>query len=229
MEYELKFTFNASHAEFMASWLAHKCQVDPLHSMGVITSIYYDSYNLSAYYQKRDSDYLKQKARLRWYHNVKTDALSDKAYWEIKMRQGTRRRKERRESTLTPGELEKIRITDPRLQDEMQLQQKSVMNGTMNNLFPVIMVRYLRSRFVDPVNGARISVDRNIHAYQCHPHLANEALGLIPMPVGVLEYKGPFDRLPPYLSELGVLGAKKQAFSKYESLIKWVKSNYQLI
>lgn len=229
MEYELKFIFSAHRAEFIANWLEKKCQADPLHSMGVITSIYYDSYNLSAYYQKRGSDYLKQKARLRWYRNAKTGALSDKAYWEIKMRQGTKRKKKRLETTLTPGELERIRITDPRLHDEMQLQQKNVMNGSMNNLFPTIMVRYLRSRYVDPVNGSRISVDRNIHACQCNPHLANEATGQIPMPVGVLEYKGRLDHLPPHLSELGVLGAKKQAFSKYEGLIKWVKSNYQLI
>lgn len=226
MEYELKFTFALAQAKFIAGWLEKKCKPDPLHSSGVVTSVYYDSYDLSSYYQKRGSDYLKQKVRLRWYRNLETGVLSDKAFWEIKMREGTRRKKIREPSRLTPSELDRICITDTRLQDEMLLQQNHIKNGAMSNLFPVIMIRYTRNRYVDPVTGARMSVDCNIHAHQCHPNLTTEALGeRLPMPVAIFEYKGVLDYLPPHLAELNVMGGKKQAFSKYESLIKWVKSN----
>jgi len=141
-------------------------------------------------------------------------------------RVGTQRSKQREPSNLSPEILENIDISDPRLIQEAQ--QHSLYSGVRLQVFPAVMIRYTRHRFIDSVNGSRINVDSNIYSRKINPSLANERTE-VSLPVGVIEYKGEYDRISPVISDIGRLGAKKRAFSKYESVIKWVKSNHRLI
>ena len=225
MEFEVKYTYPNSNAQDLKRLLSAKFIADPKYPSGIITSIYFDTTTMDFYEEKRASTYLKTKIRLRWYNDTESKLPIGTSFWEVKSRVGTRRSKERRESSLSPLQLDSIEMHDPALLREAHQQQLRSGGGLV--ILPAVAVRYTRHRYVDTVNGSRLNVDSNIHAHRINPSLANERSKLS-LPVGVLEYKGEYDQISPYLSQVGGIGAKKDAFSKYESVIKWVKSNHRL-
>ncbi|MFT5607985.1 MAG: hypothetical protein ACI9PZ_001794, partial [Parvicella sp.] len=137
-------------------------------------------------------------------------------------RVGSQRRKSRILSNILPSELEEIDLDSPKLLHEL--------GDTLgiHSMFPSVMIRYKRFRFVDPVTNSRLSVDMNIRAHKIHPQVGTEASFSV-LPVAVFEYKGQYSRLNPIIKEVGLMGCRKSSFSKYESVIKWVKSNSMAI
>lgn len=225
MEYEVKYTFLNHRADFIRRLVSSRFQIDQSYPVGVITSIYFDSKDMLHYEEKRASTYLKRKIRLRWYLDAKTHKPDQQAFWEVKSRTGTQRTKTRVVSSIAPSMLNDIDMDDPLLLKEAVEQQRSSGGGQL--VFPSVMIRYTRHRYIDSVNGSRINVDSDIYARKISAGLANER-SISCLPAGVIEYKGEHDAISPVLADLGGVGARKQAFSKYESTIKWVKSNQQL-
>lgn len=224
MEYEVKYSFLNHRADFVRRLVSARFQVDQNYPVGVITSIYYDTKDMLFYEEKRASTYRKRKFRLRWYLNPETRQPDEQAFWEVKSRIGTQRSKTRNPANLLPAQLEQIKLDDPALLKEAITQQRGIPGP---QIFPSVMIRYTRHRYIDSVNGSRINIDSDIHARRISSGLANER-SLSCLPVAVLEYKGEHDVISPVLADLGLIGLKKEAFSKYESAIKWVKSNQQL-
>jgi hypothetical protein len=228
MEYEVKYSFPNHRADIVRRLIESRFQVDSEYSVGIVTSIYFDTKDMLFYEEKRASTYRKQKTRLRWYADAVTGKPHTQAFWEVKNRMGTQRSKTRRISNLSGDMLDSIDINDPALIKE-SYAQRNTLDGQNSRLqiFPSVMIRYTRYRFIDSVNGSRINVDSDIYARSINPSLANER-SIACLPAGVVEYKGEHESLSPVLLDLGGVGARKQAFSKYESVIKWVKSNQQL-
>ena len=84
-------------------------------------------------------------------------------------------------------------------------------------LLPVMMVRYERHRFVEPVSGARVSLDFRIEAPRANRVLLGQG-GPVRLGVAVVEVKGAGEELPRALRPLAHLGARRASFSKYGEL-----------
>jgi len=224
MEFELKYTYPNIRAELLCSLLQSRLIPDPDFPTGIVTSFYFDTSQMHSYEEKRASTYRKTKIRLRWYTDYLNKQPIGEAYWEVKNRFGTQRVKSRVVSALSSAALDQIDIHDQRLIREANCQQRSL--ASTSTIVPSVAVRYSRKRYIDSVTGSRVNCDFDIHAHAINKSLANEHSKL-KLPIGVLEYKGKFDQLPSYLQDVSYMGARKAAFSKYESAIKWVKSNHQ--
>lgn len=79
-EHELKFVFRNGFAREIVSWLEGRCLPDPEYPKGRVNSIYYDLRDHRLLDEKRNSDFLKTKVRLRWYADVHTQAALDPVF-----------------------------------------------------------------------------------------------------------------------------------------------------
>ena len=210
-DFELKFVGERWRGATVLRWLRLVCRPDPVFPESTIFTVYYDTPALDCLRDKRNSDYLKTKIRLRWY--LVGDRMADSAFLEIKSRLGSRRDKRRvalpfQARWPTSGSLDIPSLSlVPRLLRPMGFLAS-------DDYRPVLLVRYRRHRFIEPHTGLRASLDRDIHA-----PAASRAAGLtpnpLPLPTTVFELKGRRDRLPESLGTVTALGFRKTSFSKY--------------
>lgn len=214
LESENKYVASAHRAYIAQQVLEQLCDPDPKFPVGIVCSIYYDSRNWDMLREKRDSDYLKTKIRLRWYENSKeTSFETDPSFAEAKYRVGSKRTKIRVTSKMTGEYLSKISLDDPELLAVPSLlaaQGAPVRRG----LFPTFVVRYCRRRYVDRATNVRVSLD-----YQITSPKVNSSMLAQTQPCHlrkcVLEVKGTDGLFPVSLNCLLKLGFRKTAFSKY--------------
>ena len=210
-DFELKFVGERWRGESVRRWLRLVCRPDPAFPESTVYTVYYDTPTLDGLREKRNSDYLKTKLRLRWY--LVGERVMDPAFLEVKSRFGSRREKRRvplpfQSSWLTRGSLDipSLRRVPPLLRHAGFVAP--------DDFRPVLLVRYRRHRFIEPQTGLRASLDCGIDA-----PAVNRAEGLtpvlLPLPVTVFEFKGQRDHLPESLRALTTLGFRKASFSKY--------------
>lgn len=216
LERELKFTLPASRAPFASRLLAALCRPDPRFAAAVVSTVYYDSPDLRLLGQKLNSDFLKTKVRLRWYRAIAGDAGSGGAFIEVKSRVGCLRRKARAETELPGARLEAAPLTDPVFARALDVAR--TLDGDLPaHLLPVMMVRYERHRFVEPISRARVSLDFRIEAPRANRALLGQG-GPVRLDVSVVEVKGAGEELPRALRPLAHVGARRTSFSKYGEL-----------
>lgn len=211
-DYELKFVGDRWLREPVLRLLRLACRPDPDFPESTVLTVYYDTPGLDCLREKRNSDYLKTKLRLRWYRVG--GRLTD-AFLEVKLRLGARREKRRvavphQSAWSTSGSLDVPSLRRvPRL-----LRPAGIV--TPDHYRPILLVRYRRHRFIEPHTGLRASLDSDIHT-----PAVSRTEGLtpnpIPLPVTVFEFKGPRDHLPESLRVLTTLGFRKASFSKYSA------------
>ena len=90
-DFELKFVGERWRAKPLRRLLERLCRPDPAFPTGTVFTIYYDTPSLECLDEKRNSDYLKTKVRLRWYRVE--GRPTDSAFLEVKSRVGSRRDK----------------------------------------------------------------------------------------------------------------------------------------
>lgn len=194
-------------------WLEGACSPDPVYSTGSISSLYYDTLQANFYEEKRNSDYIKTKVRLRWYTNLAE--LSDKVevpcFLEVKRKIGSTRQKRRVPLNVYAGELRQpfsseLLHTAPELVSELGFHPLEL-------LLPSAVIEYKRHRFVDAQSGARVSLDFNITCPIANPTLLVESSPVI-LDEAVLEVKGDNDDLPMTLRPIRHQ-LRREAFSKY--------------
>ncbi|MDH3378406.1 MAG: VTC domain-containing protein [Gammaproteobacteria bacterium] len=214
LETEIKFAVPANRTAITLRMLEQLCDPDPKYPFGIISSIYYDSPNWDYLREKRDSDYLKTKVRLRWYEQTDADTETpDLSHMEIKYRIGSKRKKIR-VPTIFSGKY----LSNTELDDAKLLRMPSILatKGApiRQPIFPAFIVRYCRNRFVDRSTGARLCLDYSI----CSPKSNSFMVGS-PYPCmlqsSVLEIKGTDGELPLSLQALFKVGLRRESFSKY--------------
>jgi hypothetical protein len=210
-ERELKFVLPAGRVALARRWLEQFCRRDPEFPEAVVWTIYYDTPGLLSLGEKINSDYLKRKIRVRWYSGLDGRATGP-AFVEAKFRVGNRREKVRAHLSQTADELARWRLQDRRfLEFPLLLQEHGV---SARDLWqPIMLIRYRRDRFSEPLTRSRVSLDSDIAAAAVNPTFLagvdHTALGS-----AVLEVKGTNDELPVALHALLQLGARKMSFSK---------------
>lgn len=211
---EQKYIFVEQEREALLERLSHCLIPDSKFFVGSVFSIYYDTPNLDLYYQKRHSDYIKSKIRLRWYSEFSecTPDREVKCYLELKKKYGVFRQKTRIELFF-----DLARLTDDPFSDEeitkAPLRIHELAYAPPGILVPIILIQYKRYRFVDPQTDSRIALDWDI---RCTHVNSRYILGFSPvhLDVGVLEIKGAHRHLLPTLSRISSY-LTKEAFSKY--------------
>ena len=222
LQHEIKFVLPAFRVDAVRRYLRRACLQDAQYPAATVSTIYFDTPGLESLEEKRNSDYAKTKLRLRWYENDGAEGPSP-AFLEIKKRLGSRREKHRLELDAGCHPLQMIRsgsLDDPRLR-RLVCGAGPGDPSWRARLRPVLLLRYRRERYRDPINGARISLDSDILSVAAHPALKAPRGG---RPAGsgllsnaVVEFKSPSAWLPPALRHLTLLGCRRASFSKYEA------------
>jgi hypothetical protein len=214
-DHELKFTLPEGRVDLARRWLHSICRPDRQFPAALVWTIYYDTPDLATLGEKINSDYLKQKIRLRWYSNLPGGPSFPcaEAFIEAKLRIGNRRTKVRIRAPYAADDLATWDLQDPRYQQFPQLlREQGVLTHDLWQ--PVLQLRYRRDRFLEPISRARVSLDARIAAVAVNPRFVAYADDS-PLDVGVLEVKGRADELPLALRGMVQLGARKWSFSKY--------------
>ena len=214
-EHETKFVFANNRSQILIAWLRLRCQEDPKYPVSNISSIYYDSVNWNFLHEKINSDFLKSKVRLRWYSDSKTGENLQPTFLEVKYKIGSSRKKKRIQTDISSDWISKVPLHDPQLLHIPKMAQEDI--GRLKvHLLPAFQVDYQRFRFIDPVSGARLCVDYNIHVPRANWQMISQN-NPICLQKGVFELKDTSGKLPEWLHQLTSLGCKKESFSKYAS------------
>lgn len=213
-EHETKFVLPNHRSTVVRSWLNKRCDPDAQYADGIVSSIYFDTRQFDLLAEKLNSYYLKTKVRLRWYSSIETGAPMPAAFLEVKYKIGSARLKKRIDMDFTSDLVAEKGLEDPwflrihRLVEEQGVQLPGM-------LIPVMQITYRRSRYIDPLSGARLSVDSDIHAPRVNRRMMSRTHpGMLD--AAVFELKEETGILPDWLSQVIALGeCRKCSFSKY--------------
>jgi len=229
--YELKFVVDGITKQCLLDQSRHGLIADAngVNATYRVTSQYFDTADLNAYYEKLDGEEIRKKVRLRFY-SVSQDEKPrvSTAFMEIKHRINNRVFKER--VRLTDEGAEAI-LTDShelrRLQDHvvsMDRGKRSTINTLMHlaskvDFRSVNVISYLREAWVGQDDGRlRLTFDSCCEAYAAQDyHFAGIGVGqsILAANRQLMEVK--FDRaIPRWIRDLLVVhGIQMQRFSKY--------------
>jgi hypothetical protein len=211
--FEIKYALPLWRADAVGAWLDARCERDPQYPEGHVRTLYLDTPDLRFLTEKADGDFLKTKIRLRWYAAHAHAPAAGAVWLEIKRRESLSRSKTRlafhpRAADVDRSDLEGIdagRASD--------LVRAAGLEAPAR-LRPTLALGYQRSRWIEPVTGVRVALDRAIQptwARACHwppPH----ALALSS---AVVEFKGADPEVPWSLRALTGFGGRRTSFSKY--------------
>jgi len=214
-EHETKFSLPNYRAAVLSSWLSKRCQPDPSYSVGIISSIYFDTAELKFLREKINSDHLKSKVRLRWYSDHLTGVADPATFLEVKYKIGSARKKTRIKTDICAHDVLATSLNNPSL---MNIPRAGLAHDVLfpAALHPVFQLNYLRHRFIDPLSGARLAVDSNIHISRVNNRMI-QRYKPTPLPEAVFELKDSKNDLPEWLHQLTALGCRKNSFSKYSN------------
>ena len=211
-ERELKYTLAAGRAHLARRRLDTLCRRDPKFPAAIVWTLYYDTPSLVSLGEKINSDYLKRKIRVRWYSDLEGRA-SGSAFVEAKLRNGTRRSKVREKLPVAADEIAGWNLQDPRLlRFPLLLRACGVLH--QQSWQPMMLIRYRRDRFIEPLTRSRVSLDAEICGVAANLR-SMSVPDPSPLATAVLEVKGDGEGLPAVLGPLLALGMQKQSFSKF--------------
>jgi hypothetical protein len=206
LDHESKFLLPSSAAEAARVLLRGVARPERPHAAGLVQTIYLDDARLSSFEEKRASEFLKTKFRVRWYDG--TGAV----FLECKQRVGSRRRKQR---TRLPLAAETLTRDGVKALEGLSLAAHSAALGVAvaAELRPTLYLRYRRERFVTPT-GERLCLDSEIESLAVAARLGGRR-GPVRLGTAVFEIKGAGRELPATCAALATLGARRGSFSKY--------------
>lgn len=223
-EHELKFTYGNHLSAKVVSWMEKRCLPDPAFPACRVSSIYYDSRDWMMLGEKLNSDYLKLKIRVRWYADADSSELFPSNFIEAKYKIGSARKKIR----MPSGRESDWLATSPMYLPgfiELPPLLRSLGVVLQETLFPIFQISYTRRRFIDPLTGARLCVDQDIHVPRTNPLMISKTRPTF-LPVGVIEYKQKGDDLPDWLTQINTFQGRRMAFSKYLACFQHI-TNFQ--
>ncbi len=207
---ERKYPLPQPRAALLTAWLDARLPRDSSYPVGVITSCYYDTPNLDSYQESADGEFRKDKLRLRWYGEP-IDPYAG-VWLELKSRDGARSTKQRARWDSS-GEPHPLGLIIPR-REALTQRLRELPGAAAQRLDPTLeptaLVRYRRIRWQSADGSLHASLDTDVRA--AHPRGAPIWL---PIREGaVLELKSSGE-LPPAVAQLGKLGLRRAAHSKY--------------
>lgn len=213
-EHETKFVLPNCRATIVRSWLNKRLIPDPDFAEGCVSSIYFDTQHFEMLSEKLNSFYLKAKVRLRWYSSLSTAIPFPVTFLEVKNKIGSARRKKRIQMNFESNWVLAHPLEDPKYLMINGLLKKHG-NLRKQTLRPAFQLDYRRMRYIDPLTGARLSLDSDIHVSRVNRCMVRGTNNR-PLSHAVFEYKNKTTDLPDWLNQIIALGeCRKGAFSKY--------------
>jgi hypothetical protein len=211
---EQKFVLPLGSAGTVLEWLRFACIPHPLYSKSAISSLYFDTPLFDLYLEKRESDYLKTKWRLRWYDLPIENSLETTVpcFLEVKEKIGALRRKSRTQISLPVSMLKAGIFANPIVRD-LPFSHGNLANHPSAPLVPLAVIRYMRHRFIDPATGSGVALDVDITCDHVNP----QYLAVVPpvrLDEAVLETKGESRHFPNSLVPIANY-LRRDAYSKY--------------
>jgi len=212
-EHEIKLVTPALRAPVVAAWLRSRCLPDPRYAHGRVCSIYFDNRSMESLRAKVNSDFLKRKIRVRSYLDADSGQPLEPAFAEIKHKVGGRRFKTRQR---LDGAAPLLSMRHPEAGALRRLLRPLRDAGHLvgPDLQPFLRISFERWRFVEPISGARVSLDRDIRAESVNSSLLPQRHPA-PLAHAVIEIKGPHENLPRRVAGLTELDCRRESFSKY--------------
>jgi hypothetical protein len=160
---ELKFMFRGGEFDRLIDTLLARCQ--PVR-FGVqdesrVSSIYFDDDALSSVQDSLAGASVRSKLRLRWYD---ADFAADRTHFEVKHRAGLSINKRRSPFDVAES-LELVHYAA--LIDDLQTRLApgaAAMLAVRSR--PTVLVAYRRRHFLEPLSGARLTVDYDIRGFE---------------------------------------------------------------
>jgi len=204
------------NAAFLQSILQAHFLPDPMYPSGQVNTLHFETIDLDGIEDKRNGEYYKNKLRLRWYGEESTAQLPEKVFLENKMT--IRKEKKKSRTLIELNERQRTHPFDASLWRETIEQNSCKLNFKYTKpLFPIMISKYQRSRYHDPLGNNRISLDREIQVTQYSPEMKASGQSITAgLSYSVLEIKGETDRLPLAIRNLDIF--KLTAISKFEKL-----------
>ncbi len=199
------------------------CDADSNFAEGVVNSIYFDTSNLSAYYEKLNGDNIKMKIRLRWYGEP--EDLSDEvtAFLEVKNRLGASRNKVRHNVVVPRDILLKSAFEGNDLPLFLAEYAPNLNTRISIEWRPVCTISYNRRRYFDNPTQSRISIDWNIRSGRANklnfPWARPFSLDSM-----VVEFKNHGGTAPSWAHEMCLAGLRFGSFSKYGEVMSRLSS-----
>ena len=212
-DYELKYVFHKGHLDRVLHWLQNHYLPDPVYPYGTVSSIYFDTKAFRFVEEKRNSDFIKVKFRIRWYSSEGFEVPGEVSFLEIKKKIGSTREKRRMQTAISGRYLEAADLSADLFLD-IAGSLTSLGEWTGEVLLPLFQVTYKRWRFIEPLTGVRLCVDCDISVPKVNESIFPHPL-MSPLEKGVFEVKGGVNELPRGLHPLLALGCQRESFSKY--------------
>jgi hypothetical protein len=213
LEHEIKYVLPPPRTAPAVAALGALCRPDPSYPANYVLSLYYDNLRLDSLAEKVDSQFAKSKVRVRWYRHRDGVVDPGSAMLEHKVRLGTLRRKSRVPLAQPPEWLDGAELHHPAL-PRLPALFPSEERVPKTGLFPYLIVRYLRRRFVEPLSGSRVALDTAISVERVNRRFLGY-VHPVPLDATVVEVKNRSGELPASLRSLLRLGARRASFSKY--------------
>lgn len=211
--HEIKFTITKNCAKILKDRLLSIMSIDENGKNGYfIRSLYFDTPNSDAYYEKIDGAPYRKKYRIRIYNND-----DDFIRLEKKMKHNNMTAKE--QINISKSTCEKILNNSLSLFDvETGLLKEFLIQVQTKHLMPSVIVDYERLALTYPVSDVRITFDSNIKSGRYNYNLFNykdSDVKVIENNLLVLEVK--FNEVLPEAIAiiLGTIPSTRQAFSKF--------------
>jgi hypothetical protein len=212
-EHEVKYVASCTEVHDALFWLNKTCKPDPLYPRSIVNSIYFDTLDFKALYEKINSDFIKTKFRIRWYENIGDNNQNYECNAEIKIKIGACRKKIRIKSPHSKNYLSEIMLEDPSLL-KIPFYSSSKKVWFNDNLIPLFLIKYERHRFIEPLYDYRVCLDFNISVPKVNRLIIPDA-NIIKLKEAVFEIKGATRSIPESLFFLTDLGFRKSSFSKF--------------
>ncbi len=211
-DFETKYIARNAHAPKIRAWLDAKFKKDTEYPETIISSIYFDDYNMSYLKEKDESDHVKSKFRIRWYEDIKTKEASDICFLEFKHKIGENRFKKRIKAA---NEFSSLALESSEFGNAVD-RLRQFEGNILGHVYPSYIVSYTRHRYIVPGTNIRLCIDSNIHIKKNNKRLIKREFKKKYLDHCVFELKGETAILPGSLNFIEQLGLKKDSFSKYE-------------
>lgn len=209
---ETKYVCELGDHPLILALLHSRCLPDGQYPADRINSVYFDTSTLSLLAEKINSDYIKTKVRLRWYGNPAPGAVQP-GYLEMKRKIGVRRTKSRKRVDLDTSDLIEGTENYSALAEALRHAPEIGWSGAV--LHPMVVIRYVRHRFIEPETRSRIALDSHI-CFSSHNSVFFPRARPRILRHGVLEVKNEAGELPRNLQVLKSRLGSRDSFSKYE-------------
>jgi len=192
--------------------LSHSCIPDPQFPHGLVQSIYYDTTDLEFFYQSADGQRSKRKIRIRWYDRPNDGYTT--AYLEVKSKVGLIGTKARSALQVQTSRLSRPTTAGPVPYDHLCQILTGLGFLPERRIYPIVMIQYVRSRFVDIATGMRVSLDQRTES-RLITNLDGFVRPRVMLSGAIIELKGSCIDIPPTLQWLRHMQSDWSGYSKY--------------